>query len=1030
MNVNLRLTPRASPGPRTPTTKSPIKTIHEEPQYLSLHKVIGSTVASSNAVDHVERLNSVAYTAGAAVVLAKVHNDFQVIQRTFRAAAAAVGKPGGVSHSPYDSPFSSPLAKHQRNRASVLPRDLLSSPAALNSVTLDSHSSPGIRNTTQYVKSKTASCLSLSHDGKWLAMGETGWKPRVHVFALTTDGDKSHGPVCTFAEHIIGVKSVAFSPDSKFLATLGDINDGFLNIWSINQKSGAATLHASNKCISNVRTMKWMGNSLVTIGTRHVKIWRVNRNPQASPSKRFDTATLASPSKTLSGRNCILGPLLDKTYVSIVAVDHERAIICSNEGDICLLEDSEANLSIRQVGHTDGTVSCACISAGTSLLIGEESGRTKSFSLDSLLRPQDIDQALPAPQTSARSFSACSDMVGLAPAKDCLIGFCSSGTIAPFDKSGSSPTKSSSPLLSQLQAHQSAVCGVISASFNGLNEASFLTFAADGSVVIWDFDGSSIKKIEIPLMSSEACSDDSRNELKAVTTSARAAVIYSGDALGNLRVTDLHCLETTCEVKAHEGDVTCIESYQMDDTVLVASGSRDRTVQVFRQHSRQLELIQTLDDHAGALTCIKFSPDGSKMVSCAADRSVLVRTCVGTDIEGSGKIAYVSQRTIALKATPLSLTMFSQDGQDLLMVSTMDKSLARYSLQDSQINESFKTGDDDDGDLVALNCVTPISWNKGKHAIAGVSSSDKSVRIYNEAGNLLSREYGHTEGLSGIVAIRRCSETLATRIVSTASDGTIFMWDLAVPQEGEINKTYLEGPVFATPQIGAAAASWPPIRKVLSSSELAQLQSNLPDSRMTSGSLRTRSQSPKRKVTKPSQHEAALSAPIPSLSANRRAKNASEPPHGITDPNEGSDYLKEPTKPISKRLRRQSSQPVMSSRDRQTDYAIDDPQRRPSPDLRVSTQNVCRALHIYRKRIANSDDHIPVEQVRELEKELSQTAKALAEKAARNDAVVEKLLDRYGERLVEIMERRIDEKVDKLVVDGTLMRGLALNEAA
>jgi len=57
---------------------------------------------------------------------------------------------------------------------------------------------------------------------------------------------------------------VAFSPNSKFLATLGEVNDGFLYIWNVNTKNGVATLHASNKCTTTIKQIAWMGDTLVT----------------------------------------------------------------------------------------------------------------------------------------------------------------------------------------------------------------------------------------------------------------------------------------------------------------------------------------------------------------------------------------------------------------------------------------------------------------------------------------------------------------------------------------------------------------------------------------------------------------------------------------------------------------------------------------------------------------------------------------------------------------------------------------------
>lgn len=88
----------------------------------------------------------------------------------------------------------------------------------------------------------------------------------------TNDGDSpgvelssgSSSPLAAISEHVHGVNCLAFSPDSQLLASLGDPNDGFLRLWRISQRSGTVAFLASNRCISNVRKMAWVGDFLVT----------------------------------------------------------------------------------------------------------------------------------------------------------------------------------------------------------------------------------------------------------------------------------------------------------------------------------------------------------------------------------------------------------------------------------------------------------------------------------------------------------------------------------------------------------------------------------------------------------------------------------------------------------------------------------------------------------------------------------------------------------------------------------------------
>lgn len=173
MAPTLRLTPRVSPAPRTPTTKSPIKLSREEQQCLLLKRIIGSTVASSNAVTHIESTRTFAYTAGAAAVVVTVEDDNVVTQRIFRTKAAsslATNMPA-----PLDSPIAAHLAQSPRVRASLAPRDFGAGVKTFGSPLNDSVDSPNSRISALREKAKVSSCISLSPDGKWIAVGEVRW---------------------------------------------------------------------------------------------------------------------------------------------------------------------------------------------------------------------------------------------------------------------------------------------------------------------------------------------------------------------------------------------------------------------------------------------------------------------------------------------------------------------------------------------------------------------------------------------------------------------------------------------------------------------------------------------------------------------------------------------------------------------------------------------------------------------------------------------------------------------------------------
>jgi hypothetical protein len=222
---NLKLTPTNSPAFSQRGAKSPAKrqfstsTSSAFPDSsLSLKRVIG---CSTNAFDNHPPSRSFAYTAGAAAVVVTLDDDLHVTQRFFRArpnAPTLTTAAVGAHHTP-----STPQNESRvRAAASLREAGIGYSPSPAASTFGDD--SPGGKTWTARERIKAATCLSFSPDGKWLAVGETGYNPRVLIFSMSKDVP-SDVPVAAMSEHTFGVRDIAFSPDSKYLASIGTANE-------------------------------------------------------------------------------------------------------------------------------------------------------------------------------------------------------------------------------------------------------------------------------------------------------------------------------------------------------------------------------------------------------------------------------------------------------------------------------------------------------------------------------------------------------------------------------------------------------------------------------------------------------------------------------------------------------------------------------------------------------------------------------------------------------------------------------------
>jgi hypothetical protein len=62
--------------------------------------------------------------------------------------------------------------------------------------------------------------------------------------------------------------------------------------------------------------------------------------------------------KSLSGRNCLLGPLADSVFACVTAISQNKAVVCTERGDICLIDDTEGAQRLSKVAHAGFGVSC------------------------------------------------------------------------------------------------------------------------------------------------------------------------------------------------------------------------------------------------------------------------------------------------------------------------------------------------------------------------------------------------------------------------------------------------------------------------------------------------------------------------------------------------------------------------------------------------------------------------------------------------------------------------------------------------
>ncbi|KAG0028966.1 hypothetical protein BGZ82_008174 [Podila clonocystis] len=571
-------------------------------------------------------------------------------------------------------------------------------------------------NSNKNVKPKAISCLAFSPDGQFLAVGEMGHQPRILIWDVSTQT-----LVGELQGHKFGIQAVQFSPNSKHIVSLGFQHDGYIHVWNWRNNLQIA----SNKVTTKVNAVAFSsdGSYFVTAGLRHIKFWYLNVAP-STKSGYVSTLPKLSP----------VGSFAGSTNMTETDEANDKAIF--------------ADVLATQYDPTTGHLTC--IYSDRSFVIWDISDPSNAI----LYRSQMFHS-------------------------DCIWG------VEMF------------PALEDDQAPSQ------------IPRDTFVTYSADGSIKFWNLDENvsllsqspdpeNIPREHGPVLASKEISrvlyvDETSKTwvqkpdiqepgfnvvptecgIRTIKISSDGLYIASGDKGGNLRVHDLRSFAQVTYQEAHDTEIMAIDftdPQDKDSPLLVATAGRDRLLHVFDVHNNYA-LLQTLDDHSSSITTIKFTADGSRMMSCGADKSIIFRN----RHKSPDGITYQPYHQAPGRATFYDMDLHGPS-QTVSAVSG-DRRFTVFTLETGKPIKTFKAetkGDDLAAGMAEICSMTHISLDP-TGTIAAASGSDKSVRLYDLIqGSCLAHMICHSELVTGVKFTNSYD-----RIISTSADGCILVWKLS-----------------------------------------------------------------------------------------------------------------------------------------------------------------------------------------------------------------------------------------------------------
>lgn len=271
-----------------------------------------------------------------------------------------------------------------------------------------------------------------------------------------------------------------------------------------------------------------------------------------------------------------------------------------------------------------------------------------------------------------------------------------------------------------------------------------------------------------------------------------------GDKSGKLRLYHLPSMHEIYQVQAHSAEILAVafspilisldygQTWSVDTTygtadsaeaqgseegiqrmVLLATAGRDRLIHVFDcpissdtmlTASQQYTCIETLDHHSASVTCVTFTSDGSKLISCGGDKTMVFYQIHGRQVTCC-KTIQTPLGTVNGLTVDVSNKFVVTSGQDKrLNIWNLHSGKHMRAYKNAELNvELYKTDIDPSGSYL-VTC-----------------GFDKSITLLDFfSGEVIAQVYGHSELVTNVAFSRDGSS-----IVTVGGDGVILVWKVA-----------------------------------------------------------------------------------------------------------------------------------------------------------------------------------------------------------------------------------------------------------
>ncbi|KAJ3331476.1 Cilia- and flagella-associated protein 52 [Blyttiomyces sp. JEL0837] len=555
------------------------------------------------------------------------------------------------------------------------------------------------------------SCLAVSKSGNYIASGQVthmGFQADIIIWDF-----KKRQLVRRLTLHKVKVQALAFSPNDKYLASLGAEDDNSVIVWDLEKGAAICGSPASKDSSGVTLSLAYLNhddNVFVTGGHSTLRVWELN-----------------ATQRKVRATDCQTGQI--KRIVKCITVDeNDEFMYCgTTTGDLL-----QVNLRTKLFKHSGppkekdlfsmGILSVALSPKNDSVIVGCGDGTIAALRLPklSIIKSMKISGSV----TSISFDSSDHFLAGTAYSNIYYVN------------------------LSDFTASLRSTCHYAPVNDICFPEESSDVFAtaSDTDIRVWNANTcAELLRIAVPNL-----------ECKCITFKKDGSSLISGWNDGKIRAFGPQSGRLQYEINdVHKRSVTALavtDPFNQRGDFRIVSGGEDGQVRVWKITKQVQSLEDAMKEHKGTVTCIKIRKNNLECVSSSSDGS-----CIIWDLT-----RYVRNQVLFAPSFFKAVSYYPDESQ--LLTSGTDRKVAYWEAFDGSLIRELEASQSD-----SINGLDITS--NGKHFVIG--GSDKLVKVYRyEEGDVAYVGIGHS---TDIMKVKISPDQ--RHIVSVSADGAIFSWN-------------------------------------------------------------------------------------------------------------------------------------------------------------------------------------------------------------------------------------------------------------